>query len=153
MNVSDICTREVVTCGREASGVRLAQLMRDHHVGDVVVVERREEGVVPVGIVTDRDMVVTLLAKNVAPDAVTAGDLMGDALATVLGSEAIHDAVWHMRGRGVRRLPVVDRQGRLAGVLSADDLTAFLAAELTQVAGIAPCQARLERRALDATAG
>jgi signal-transduction protein with cAMP-binding, CBS, and nucleotidyltransferase domain len=148
MRVADICTRRVVTCGRDANAQELAKLMRDCHVGDVIVVDAPEEGRGrPVGIVTDRDLVVQVMAQGVAPELVRAGDLMKDKLVTVEESELVFDAIWHMRGQGVRRLPVVDVHRRLVGVITADDITAFLASQLTETARIAPHEAKLEQAA------
>ncbi|MCW5657215.1 MAG: CBS domain-containing protein [Burkholderiaceae bacterium] len=149
MVISEICTREVVTCSR-ATGVReLAQLMRDRHVGDVVVVDRRDGSPVPVGIVTDRDLVVRVLAKDLDIDAATAGDLMGEPITTVFDTEGIDDAIWHMRSRGIRRLPVVDAHGGLCGVVTMDDIAARLATDLADMVRIVPGQGRRERLALE----
>jgi CBS domain-containing protein len=123
----------------------LAKLMRNHHVGDVIVVEHSGTGARPVGIVTDRDLVVKILAEGVDPETVGAGDLMGPDLVTALDSEAVYDAIWHMRGKGIRRLPIVDERSLLVGVLTVDDVTEFLAAELSEVARIVPRQVRQEQ--------
>jgi CBS domain-containing protein len=147
MHISDLCTRTVATCARDSSAIEMARAMRDHHVGDLIVVEMREVGPVPVGIVTDRDLVVQVLAREVSPELVTAGDIMCADLTTALGSEAVYDAIWHMRSRGIRRLPVVDANGALLGILTADDVTAFLAAELTEMSRIAPRQLEVEQQA------
>jgi CBS domain-containing protein len=148
MYVAEICTREVVTCSR-GTGIReLAQLMREGHVGDIVVVERREGGAVPLGIVTDRDLVVRVLAKGLDIDAVSAGDVMAEPLTTVFESEGVDDAIWHMRSHGIRRLPVVDAHGFLLGVVTMDDITAQLATDLADMVRIVPGQGRRERQAL-----
>lgn len=147
MRIGDICTREVVTCVPGTSAVALAQLMRDRHVGDVVVVEAREGRDVPVGIVTDRDLVVQVIARHRDPDAVTASDMMGE-LATALESEAVYDAIWHMRRQGSRRLPVVDASNTLRGILTVDDVTRFLAEELTELFRTVPRQRQDEVRRL-----
>ena len=107
----------------------------------------------PVGIVTDRDLVVQVLAQGVGPDALTANDLMSDELVTAVESEVVYDAIWHMRTKGIRRLPVVDERKYLIGVLTADDVTEFLAEELTEVARIVPRQVKLEKAALASVAG
>jgi len=150
MRIAELCTRDVVCCDRQTGVVEVAQLMRDHHVGDVIVVDRLEGGrVLPVGIVTDRDLVVQLIAKGVAADALTAGDLLtGGELVTATDVEDVYDGVLRMRARGVRRLPVVDSSRVLVGVLTADDVTEFLAQELTEVARIVPRQLKIERDAL-----
>jgi CBS domain-containing protein len=148
MVISEICAREVVTCSR-GTGIReLAQLMRDGHVGDVVVVDRGDGGAVPVGIITDRDLVVRVLAKGLDVDAATAGDLMGEPLTTVFDSEGIDDAIWHMRGHGIRRLPVVDSRGLLQGIVTMDDIAARLATDLADMVRIVASQDRRERRTL-----
>lgn len=144
MQIGEICTREVVVCERDTNAVELAQLMRDRHVGDVIVVEPVEGRAVPVGIVTDRDLVLDVLAEEDDPATLAAGDLMSAELVTARDTEVVYDAVWHMRSKGIRRLPVVDARGFLVGVLTADDVTAFLAEELAQIARIVPYQTRLE---------
>jgi len=151
MYISEICTRDVVTCGRGAGVQELAQLMRDRHVGDVVVVDRGEAGAMPVGIVTDRDLVVRVLAKGLDIAAVTAGDLMGEPLTTAFDSEGVYDAIWRMRSHGTRRLPVVDARGALLGVVTMDDIASHLAAELADMVRIVPSQGRREQQALGRT--
>lgn len=145
MRISEICRREVVTCSRKTSASELAVLMRDRHVGDVIVVEPQAGQSVPVGIVTDRDLVVHVLAAGVAADNVTAGDLMVTDIVTAAESEFVYDAIWHMRSKGVRRLPIVDDRKSLVGVLTMDDVTRFLAEELGEVARITPYQTVLEK--------
>jgi CBS domain-containing protein len=148
MYISEICTHDVVTCARDSSVQELAQLMRDRHVGDVVVVDRGEAGAVPVGIVTDRDIVVRVVAKGLDVDAVTASDLMGEPLTTAFDSEGVYDAIWRMRNGGIRRLPVIDARGVLLGVVTMDDIAAHLATELADVVRIVPSQGRREQQAL-----
>jgi CBS domain-containing protein len=148
MRIGEICTREVVYCSR-GDGVRdVAQLMRNHHVGDLVVAEWHDGRLVPVGVVTDRELVVKVLAEGVDPATLTAGDLMTRRVVTAAESEPVHLAIERMRAEGVRRLPVVDAHGGLVGVLSADDVGELLAEELTGLAGISPRQATLEKAAL-----
>jgi len=138
-----------VTCGRETSALELAQLMRDRHVGDVIVVDEHDGQMTPVGVVTDRDLVVEILAKGANPDLLRAGDLIANEIVTAFESELVYDAIWHMRGKGIRRLPVIDSHNHLLGVLTADDVTAFLAEELTEVARIAHRQIKREEAAQD----
>jgi len=130
--------------GRETSALELAQMMRDRHVGDVIVVDEQEGRPTPVGIVTDRDLVVQIIAKGVKPELVRAGDMLVGDLVTADETEDVYDAIWPMRSKGIRRLPVVDAQARLLGGVTADDVTAFLAAELTELARIVPRRIKLE---------
>ena len=140
MHIGDICTRSVVTCRRDASVLEVARLMRDRHVGDVIVVDEGEGRQTPVGIVTDRDLVVAVLAEGISAEGLRAGDLIVDEVVTAFESELVYDAIWHMRSQGIRRLPIVDAQCHLSGVLTADDVTRFLAEELSSVARIVPRQ-------------
>lgn len=144
MRIGEICTREVVHCERSESVALIAQLMRDYHVGDVIVVERKESKRIPVGIVTDRDLVVEVLAQGIDPNGIAAKDLMYSELATAEEGDDVYEAIMRMRTRGIRRLPVVDADGSLVGVLTADDVTEFLAEELTEIARIVPRQRRQE---------
>ncbi|MES2090552.1 MAG: CBS domain-containing protein [Pseudomonadota bacterium] len=149
MRISEICRHSVVTCHRETSAVEVAQLMRDRHVGDVVVVENNDGRRIPVGIVTDRDLVVQVMAMGVSPDILLAGDLITGKLVTAVGSEFVDEAIRYMRSKGIRRLPVVDADNALIGVLTADDVTEYLAGELTDVTRIMPRQIQIEQAKRD----
>ncbi|MEJ2645615.1 MAG: CBS domain-containing protein [Gammaproteobacteria bacterium] len=133
MSVGEICDREVVVTGPDASIAAAARLMREHHVGDVVVVEGAADRPVPVGIVTDRDLVIEVLAEEVAPDSVTVRDVMSDRLLTAREQDGLWESLGRMRARGVRRMPVVDGQGALAGIVTVDDLLDLLAGELADL--------------------
>ncbi len=130
MPISEICNREVVIVQRENTVLEAARLMRQHHVGDVVVVESRDGVRVPVGIVTDRDVVVEIIAPGLDPSAITVGDIMVPELAAAKESIGMFEAIEYMRARGVRRLPVVDEGGGLVGILTLDDLLELLTEEL-----------------------
>ncbi|HUL94140.1 MAG TPA: CBS domain-containing protein [Burkholderiales bacterium] len=136
MRVGDFCIREVIECHRKASALELSQLMRDSHVGDVVVVDQPNGKKVAVGIVTDRDLVVEVMAKEVDPALVTAGDLMGRELVTVGEGSDIFETVELMRHKGVRRIPVVDDQGGLAGIVTLDDLLKVVGEQIILLAQV-----------------
>jgi CBS domain-containing protein len=151
MRIADFCTRQVITCQPSDSAATLARLMREHHVGDVVVTGLRDGVVTPVGIVTDRDLVVRLMATGMDADTVTAADVMNPAVCA-LESELAYDAVWHLRRQGCRRLPVVDERDALVGLVTADDLMRFLATELGELTRISPEQPEREHERLDPAA-
>jgi len=134
MAVGEICNREVVIAKKALSVVDAAQLMRTHHVGDLVVVEEKDGRKQPVGIVTDRDIVVEVVAAGVDADALKVGDIMGPEVATVRESEGLFEALRYMRDKGVRRMPVVDSTGGLVGILTMDDMLSLLAEEMTELA-------------------
>lgn len=131
MRIGDIATREVVHCARTATALELAQLMRNSHVGDVVVVDQPNGHNIPVGIVTDRDLVVEVMACEGDPATFTAAALMSAELVTAGVQDDIHEVVELMRLKGVRRVPLVDEQGGLAGIVTLDDLLHLIGAELT----------------------
>ena len=101
MPVSEICNREVVIVKRDTTVNEAAILMRQHHVGDVVVVEERNGLRVPVGIVTDRDLVVEIMAPELAKMTITVGEIMAPKLATVRGNTGVFEAIQYMREEGV----------------------------------------------------
>lgn len=130
MSVGEICNREVVVTGRETDIREAARLMREYHVGDLLIVERKDDENIPVGIVTDRDLVIEVLALDVALDValekLTVADLMLTELVTVPESADLWDTLATMRSRGIRRMPVVNEQGGLEGILTIDDALGLL---------------------------
>lgn len=130
MNIGEICNREVVVCYRGTPLTEAARLMREQHVGSLVVVVDRLSERVPVGIVTDRDITVAVIAKGLDPKALTVGDVISEALVTVREQDDLFDALRVMRQRGVRRLPVLTRSGALAGLITIDDILELVAEEL-----------------------
>lgn len=138
MTVGEFCNRQVVIAQRKTDITMLAQLMREHHVGDVVIVDAADNGQsIPVGIITDRDIVVELLACQVPLDSVTAGDVMSHEVVEVREQDGLWDALQLMRNKGVRRLVVVNGRRGLEGILTVDDLLELLAGELSSLAQIA----------------
>ncbi len=147
MAVGEICNREVVIAERSLPVSEAAGLMRSHHVGDLVVVEERDGRRHPVGIVTDRDIVVEVVAAGVNPEALGVGDIMGSDVATVRENEGLFEALRYMRDKGVRRMPVVDGSGSLVGILTLDDLLGLLAEEMTELAKLVSHERQREANA------
>lgn len=145
MPIGEISSREVVFVRRDESIVQAAQLMREHHVGDVIVVEERDGVRVPVGILTDRDIVVEIVAKGVDPSAVTVADAMSSEVTTAREHDGIYETIEHMREKGVRRLPVVNAKGALVGLVSLDDLLDLLGDEIGSLAKLVSREQKHER--------
>ena len=118
MNAGAICQRLLITIGRSDEVTRAAQLMRDKHVGYLVVVEPHPvEGCLrAVGVLTDRDIVVTVVARQVDPAAVRVGEIMTPDPVTIAESAPVAQALQELRRVGVRRIPVVGLRGELVGV-------------------------------------
>ena len=136
MSVGEYCNRDVVVIEKTESVREAINLMRKNHVGDVVVVEMRENASIPLGILTDRDVVVEILAEDVDLDAVNVGDVMSYQLVTVNEDTKLLDAIKQMRIKGVRRLPVVNESGELQGILSTDDLLELVVEQLSDIVSL-----------------
>ena len=146
MEVGKLCTVDTVCCARDESVQGAALLMRKHHVGDIVVVDDADGERTPAGIITDRDIVVSVVALGLDPAGLQVGDIMTDDLLTADEHDDVSITIERMRLRGIRRVPVVGEGGRLAGIVSADDLLGFLAEEMEDLARISPYQQQHERR-------
>ena len=130
------CIRDTAIARRGDSMLEAARIMRQWHVGCLIVVEQDDRGVRQVGIVTDRDLVIEVLAANLEPDAVTVGDLIGTELLTARERDGLWETLRRMQSRGVRRIPVVDADGYLAGILTQDDVLEILVGELSDLVKI-----------------
>lgn len=147
MHIGEICTVQTVCCTRTESVQGAAILMRRHHVGDLVVVDLEDGVNRPVGILTDRDIVVSVIAPGLDPSSLQAGDIMSVDLLTAHDTDDVYETIERMRLRGIRRVPVVDGSGNLNGIVSADDLLEFLAEEMGELSRISSWQQARERRA------
>ena len=136
MSAGEYCNREVVVIDRTEPVRKAIELMRTHHVGDVVVVEQKEGTPRPLGILTDRDIVVEILAEDVDLEAVNVGDVMSYELQTVGEDIKLLDAIKVMRVKGIRRLPVVGAQGNLVGILAADDVLKLISEQLSDLVAL-----------------
>ena len=135
MRIKEICSRVVVVAEPDTDLRGAARLMRDHHVGALVVVEGSNGGKRPIGIVTDRDIVVSVVAAtDVQPEALKVGDVMSRNLVVAEESVGVFEAVDLMQDHGTRRLPVVDAEGRLIGIITLEDVLRMVAGELTALA-------------------
>lgn len=133
MRIADVCTRSAVHIAVSASVREAAETMRKRHVGSLVVVEAPNGELLPVGIVTDRDIAIGVVAAGVDPDSLVVGDVMSRNLAVCGQDQSLFDAIRVMRARGVRRLPVLDYKGGLAGMLTADDIYAALSVQVHEL--------------------
>lgn len=148
MRVGDICTRNVISVSADESIYTAAQRMREQHVGDVIVVMDDRERCI--GILTDRDITIEVVANRVDPETLTVRDVMSDDVLMVDEEEDILEAMEMMSRAGVRRLPVMNEARKLCGVISVDDIIGSLAESLLEVSTLAHRQRHREehRRAV-----
>lgn len=134
MSIGEICNRHTVCARRDSTVKAAAQLMREHHVGSVVVADELAEKRVPVGILTDRDIAVAVVALGLDPEVIQIGDIMGNTLVSVQEDWSTAEVVELMQIRGVRRMVVTDDDGHLVGIVTADDVMSLLAEEISALA-------------------
>ncbi len=136
MKVARIYTRNVVSAARSSTLQEAALLMRDRHVGSLLVSEDEPSGDHAIGIVTDRDMAVLAVAEGFDPQETTLSDIMTPEIAAISRDADAHEAMAVMRKFGVRRLAVTGEDGSIVGVLSLDDVVDALAVELGALADV-----------------
>ena len=147
MTIGSICNRNVVVAPHDERVVDAARRMRMLHVGTVIVVEDRGDRRVPIGILTDRDIVLSLVAADAEHlPFLTIGDAMSDDPLIGYEDAELSDALKSMQERGVRRLPVVNRDGSLVGIISADDIVRVLAEEIGRLVSLMNREEQVERR-------
>jgi CBS domain-containing protein len=144
MRAGEICVRQVATIDARASVVDAAKEMREQHVGDLVVVDRDGGREVPMGVVTDRDVVLCVVAQGLDPARLEVSEVMERELVTALETEEVSDVLRRMRKHAVRRVPVVDAAGALIGIFSLHDALLETCDELVDIAAVARDQLRRE---------
>ena len=130
-----ICKRKVTVGYKQTSLVAAAQLMREDHVGSLVVVDEENGSRQVRGIVTDRDIVMSVVATGLDPVPSHLEDIMTEHVVTVSEADSLLDLMRSMREHGVRRVPVVSFQDELMGIVTMDDVLKILAQEMNALAG------------------
>lgn len=146
MSVRTVFNPNVATIDADEDIVQAAKLMRHEHVGDLIVTEHRDGHAHPIGVITDRDIVIEVVAMKIAPQDVRVGDTVKREVLALHEDEGLEHALRQMRRAGVRRAPVIDNAGRLAGVLSLDDVIDHLATLLNDIASTIRWQQTQESR-------
>lgn len=129
MIAGELCTRKIVIVSQEATALEAAKLMLEHKVGCVVVVEKKKRENVPVGIVTEQDMVLKIVAGDARAGAIGITAVMSEKLMTAREDESVLDVLQHMHTKGIRHMPIVNAQRELIGILASEDVLALLARE------------------------
>ena len=146
MRAGEYCNREVVVVDEERSITQAAEIMREYHVGDVVICKVKYGKQVPVGIFTDRDIALEIVAKGTDPESISVSDAMSFDLTTVTEDDDLMHVIEVMRDKGIRRVPVVDADEALVGILTVDDIVDLLSEVLIDLAHLVDRQKRREAR-------
>lgn len=150
MNIGSICTRRMIAVDSTGTLVQAAALMREHHVGALIVTSQTAQGPCVTGVVTDRDLVIDVLARGLDARAIKVGELANEKLASVAEEADIAAAMAAMEAHGVRRLLVTDGDKRVTGIVSLDDLMDEYAKELAGLARV--IRSGIQREVADTTA-
>ena len=137
--IADYCVKTVATVTKDSTVAEAAALMRKHHVGALVIVDdgNGTGGRKPVGMVTDRDIAIEVVAAGLPPETVTVGEIVQRPITTVTEDAGWAETARLMSVSGVRRMPVVDAAGKLIGIVSFDDLLLQCAGPLLAIADLA----------------
>lgn len=146
MRVGEYCNREVVVVEEEKSVTEAAAIMRQYHVGDVVICKAKYGKQIPVGIITDRDIALEIVAKGTDPDSIRVGEAMSFDLTVVSEHDDLMRVIEVMRDKGIRRVPVIDADEALVGILTVDDIVDLLSEVLVDLAHLVDRQKRRETR-------
>ena len=146
MRVGEFCNREVVIIDQESSVTNAAQVMRQYHVGDVIIVNEQHGKNMPTGILTDRDIALEIVAKGTDPESVSVRDAMSFELVTVDEEDDLLRVIELMRDNGIRRVPVVDSDQALVGILTVDDILDVLSEVFVDIVHLVDSQRRREER-------
>ena len=133
MFAGEYCNRNVSIIGRGDSIIKAAKLMREHHVGDLLVVESRNGERAPIGIITDRDIVVEVIAEEADMEAITIEDVMSYKLIIAHENDDLMSTIKRMRMNAIRRIPIVNQAGGLVGILSIDDILDVITEQLMDI--------------------
>jgi len=145
MKLGELCSRDLVCAPAQTTVEEIVRLMRDEHVGIIVITKAPADEPVAAGVITDRDITFALLDRAGDIRGVRAEQVMNRDPLVLCEDDAVEDAIDRMRRRGVRRAPVVSTQGSLVGLISTDDLVAHVAGGLTGLAKLLEEQPGIER--------
>lgn len=142
MKLSEICSPQVQVIEPQEPLIEAARRMLQHQIGALVVVQKRELGSRPIGIITDRDIVCGQYLKKADIHMLIVSDVMTSEPGMLSEDSGLGEAIETLRGWGVRRAPVVNDTGELRGIVTLDDLLPAVATELNNLSLLIGIQAR-----------
>lgn len=147
MKIGDVCRHDAVSIANTEGITEAARLMREHHVGFLIVHQLGDDLRRPIGVLTDRDLVLEVMAKKVDPETLKVDDVMTRQPLVAIESEDVSDLLQAMQLAGIRRVPVADIRGALTGVIAIDDVFDIVTTFMCNITGSIKHEQRVERRA------
>ena len=144
MILEKIANKKVITLPANATMLEAAKAMRDYHVGSVIVVEEKSGRKMPLGIVTDRDIVVSTSAFGIPPNSIEVKDVMSGTLVSARKNDSLNHVLNLMKEHGVKRIPITDSEGALFGIVTTHELMSVLSDELGEVVRVTERQHQVE---------
>jgi CBS domain-containing protein len=144
LTTGEICTRSVTMAFRQTPLDEAARLMRENHVGCLVVADDMPDQRTVIGLLTDRDIVTAVVAADLAPSALRVEDVMTTDLVVAREEDSVIDLIRTMRSKGVRRVPVVGQQNELIGIVTFDDVLGILSEELDLLVAVVGSEGKRE---------
>ena len=144
MILEKIANKKLITVPASASMLEAAKAMRDYHVGSVIVVEEKSGRKIPLGIVTDRDIVVSTSAFGIPPNSIGVKDVMSGTLVSARKNDSLNHVLNLMKEHGVKRIPITDADGALFGIVTTHELMGVLSDELSEVVRVTERQHQVE---------
>lgn len=132
MSLGNLCRREIVCVDRGATIEEVARLMEEKNIGSIIVVEERK----PMGIVTDRDILLRVINRGLDSERTSVADVMTKQIVTLREDMGLFEALQQVKGKGIRRFPIVDAKGNLQGIMTLDDILYLLGKEMADIASI-----------------
>ncbi|WP_115707234.1 CBS domain-containing protein [Legionella sainthelensi] len=146
MIVGEYCDRDVVVINCNESVKNAAELMRQYHVGDLVLLEEQKNKTAPISIVTDRDLVIEVMAAGIAPESLLIKDIITEPFSSVFENDNLLDALELMHSKKIRRLPVINNDKTLVGIITLDDFIEILAENMAKVGDVIKLQQQKEAK-------
>jgi CBS domain-containing protein len=135
MTIGKICRSDVVTVPEKTTIQEAAQMMKEKNVGCLLVVRYQDNDYDPVGIITDRDIVVKVLSDKANVEGVMVDEVMSKDLLMLSSELGVKKTIEAMSYKGVRRAPIMD-YNQIYGIVSVDDLLVMIASELGDLAAL-----------------
>ncbi len=132
MSLGNLCRREIICVDPRTTVKEAAKLMEEKNIGSTIVVQERK----PIGILTDRDILLRVMNRGLDPEKTFVDEVMTKKIVTLRGDTGLFEALQKVKGKGMRRFPIVDSNGNLQGIMTLDDIFYLLGKEMSDMASI-----------------